>query len=252
MMTEWLQQQRCDPWLSHNNPGVRLICVSGGPCTSLDAEVASGTQVFSEAKQFVAEKAVEGLRPFLTTPSNFAHPPFDSKPIVFHDGRPKSKGTYEVFKAKSLMAFEDGMSPPSSSRFQVHVGIVWYTIINRLVENATTTRPVILFCSVNTMYRILRTLNLITDTARIIISSGGYLVINIPRHALPSFNVGCGPWAWQSLVWAVNTKDEYHAYQDEEMHKEERRLERKAKRDAALSASTAQSKETVDSSHPDE
>ena len=90
----------------------------------------------------------------------------------------------KLFKPKSLLAYEDGIS----GGYPVSMDIVWYAIIGKLVEHTTTTRPVILFCSVNTMYRILRTLNLITYNARIIISSGGYLVINIPRNALPSFN----------------------------------------------------------------
>ena len=218
-----------DPMLVTPNPGLRLICVSGGPCTSLGTEMQSGVldrtgpQVGSEAKAFVAEKAIDGLPQFLDTVSNYGtRVPVNRVPTIYHDGRTKSKWTYDICKQRRLQKFNDGMHQSTDKRDIVPLSfdvrcvadapqLVWTHIMTWHMPKHEIDQ-VVLFCSVNTMYRILRSLKLITDTARILIASGGYLVINIPHNALPSFNVGAGPWGWQSMVWGTATQTEHAAF----------------------------------------
>lgn len=97
---------------------------------------------------------------------------------------------------------------------------VWQEALNRTKYN--TLEQAIVFCSVNTMYRILQTLELITADARILIASGAIAVVNVPIFGNPSFSIGAGKQGIRSLQWGTVTRDEYLVGEAQRIAKEQK------------------------------
>ena len=84
-----------------------------------------------------------------------------------------------------------------------------YDGVNRVDKDTITT--VILFCSLETIYKILRECDLVTPTGRICMPSGGIAMINLPIGGLPSFSIAAGPFASNAMHWGTDTEAEYRA-----------------------------------------
>lgn len=196
--------------------GTRLFLVSGGPCQRLARERTDGVCDISNAKphaynqdfSFVAQKMTQELEAYLNTAALYPGARQDNRPTIWHDGRLKSIGSYDIFKRTALYGFDDALKHLDYSIADTvdMAAYFWKHGLNR--EDRSTVRTAILFCGVETMYRILRKCGLITETSRIQIASGGFFTVNVPIGARPSFTLGMGPFGRQSLCWGNATKTE--------------------------------------------
>ena len=194
--------------------GTRLFCVSNGPGQRVAREREAGKCEVSHGGEdpvhadfaFVPAKVTKELLPFLRTPSRFAGAKQMFRPSVWHDGTPKSAFSYDVFRRTALYDFEDCMH---ESAAPATADVFWEKALNRTDTDTVTT--VLLFCSLETMYRILRKCNLITRVARICMPSGGFFEINIPIGAPASFTIAAGPYASNALHWGTVNQAEHDA-----------------------------------------
>jgi hypothetical protein len=85
----------------------------------------------------------------------------------------------------------------------------WEHGLNR--TDTSTVKTALLFCSLETIYRILLKCGLITATARICVPNGGLTIVNLPIGAPPSMCIAAGPYASRALHWGTVTKQEYDA-----------------------------------------
>ena len=197
------------PCIFYISGGTRLILVSGGPGQRLTAERElgkcglshGGVDQANDDFAWVQQRVTEALPQFFRTPSNFEGAEQNHVPTVWHDGAPKSVWSYNIFKRTALYKFRDGAAAGDTA------DSFWENGINRTDKNVVTT--VVLFCSLQTIYRIMLACNLITPTARIAIPSGGIACITIPIGAPASFSMAAGPFASNALYWGTVTEQEY-------------------------------------------
>lgn len=224
------------PAMFYTSGGTCLICVSGGPGNRFTQERMrgkcevshTGADQVNSALDFVPIKVTRALKEFIRTPSNFKGADRNCIPVVYHDGAPKSEHSYQVFVQTALYSFRDGMpaadgtgdeaagagageeaagAGTGEAAGKVTADYFWQNGLNR--SDVNTVKTAVLFCSLETIYRILRKCNLITPSARITMPSGGIAVINLPIGALPSFSIAAGPFASHTLHWGTVTEQEY-------------------------------------------
>ena len=93
--------------------------------------------------------------------------------------------------------------------FAPSVDYFWEHALNR-VDNKLV-KTVILFCSSESLGRILRGTNLVTQDARICTPSGGIVPITIPIGVQASVGICCGPYGHHAMHWGSTTEAEYRA-----------------------------------------
>ena len=207
--------------------GTRLFCVSGGPGHRFTQERMrgkcevshTGVDQVNSAMDFVPIEVTRALKEFFRTPSNFKGADENFIPVVYNDGAPKSRHSCQVFMQTALYSFRNGMDAADDTGDEaagagageaagkVTANYFWQNGLNR--SDVNTVKTAVLFCSLETIYRILRKCNLITPSARITMPSGGIAVINLPIGALPSFSIAAGPFASHTLHWGTVTEQEY-------------------------------------------
>ena len=208
-----LAEKTADPPMFKTGPDTRLLLVSGGPCERLETERqthACATELlvgttFSNNFKFVALDTTQELERFVNMDSSYPGVRLSRVPSVWHDGRPKSQGSYDVFKQTALFAHQAVMRDMPEAPDLAEA--VWERALNRTKYDAL--EQAIVFCSVNTMYRFLQTLELITPDARILIASGAIAIVNVPIFGQPSFGIGAGKQGVRSLQWGTVTRSEY-------------------------------------------
>ena len=199
------------PSIFNISGGTRLILISGGPGQRLKAERElgkcdlshGGVDQVNDDFAWVPQRVAQELPQFFRTPSHFAGAKQVLDPTVWHDGAPKSVWSYDIFKRTVLYKFRDSAAAGGTADH------FWENGINRTDRNVVTTA--ILFCSLQTVYRIMLACNLITPTARIAMPSSAIAIITIPIGAPASFSMAAGPFASNVLHWGTVTEQESKA-----------------------------------------
>ncbi len=146
-------------------------------------------------------EVVKALPSFLRELSLFRGAQQDTWPSVYHDGAAKSMASFDAFTRMATYAFNNMMKDGAASLDQF-----WASGLNHDID---VVRPVILFCSNESLNRILRGCDLATSQARFVAPSGGIAVVNIPVGAHPSMMVCAGPFAHHAMHWGTVTQAEY-------------------------------------------
>lgn len=215
MIADVLPSFKC-PAIFNISGGTRLFCVLGGPGQRTEVERTHGKhdqlsstivdQPSTVLTSQVVSKVCEALPGIFTVQSYFAGASIDFEPHVWHDGAPKSQMSYQMFKQFAMFKHVDKMQ---SLVGEPGLDVFWAQGLNR--SDTKTLTNLILFCSNESLGRILRGCNLVTQDARVYAPSGGIVVINIPIGAQAGFGVSCGPFAHHALHWGSTTAEEYHA-----------------------------------------
>jgi|688.fasta_scaffold40918_4 hypothetical protein len=200
--------------------GTRVFCVLGGPGQRTEVERSQGkhghdlsTNTIVDQPSYVltkevVTKVVKALEEITRVVPYFDGAAIDYIPDVWHDGAPKSVMSYEIFKQVAQFRHVDKMK---DSTKQASIDVFWEEALNR--SDVTLVKTVIVFCSNESLGRILRGTNLVLPNARTCAASGVIIPINIPINVQASICLGCGPLAHQDLHWGTTTEQEYQAIQ---------------------------------------
>ena len=190
--------------------GTRLVCVIGGPGKRMALERSQGKCELSNSNPDAADleqterymlEVVKALPSFIRELSLFRGAQQDTWPSVYHDGAAKSMASFDAFTRMARYGFNNMMKDGAASLDQF-----WASGLNHDID---VVKPVILFCSNESLNRILRGCNLATSQARFLAPSGGIAVVNIPVGAQPSVMICAGPFAPHAMQWGTVTQAEY-------------------------------------------
>jgi hypothetical protein len=216
MIPDVLPSFKC-PAIFDISGGTRLFCVLGGPGQRAEVERAHGKhdqlssntivdQPSAVLTSQVVAKVCEALPGIFTTQSYFTGASIDFVPHVWHDGAPKSEMSYHMFKQLAMFKHVDKMQGLVG---EPSLDVFWAQALNRTDTKTLTTQ--ILFCSNESLGRIVRGCNLVTPDARLYVPSGGIVMFNIPIQAQAGMAVACGPFSHHGLHWGSVTAEEYQA-----------------------------------------
>lgn len=154
----------------------------------------------------VVTKVVKALEEITRVIPYFDGAAIDYIPDVWHDGAPKSVMSHEIFEQVAQFRHVNKMK---DSAKHASIDVFWEEALNR--TDVTLVKTVIVFCSNESLGRILRGTNLLLPDARTCAAGGVIIPINIPINAQASVCLGCGPFAHHNLQWGTTTKEEYQA-----------------------------------------
>ena len=146
-------------------------------------------------------EVVNALPSFLRELSLFRGAQQDTWPSVYHDGAAKSMASFDAFTRMARYGFNNMMKDGAASLDQF-----WASGLNHDID---VVKPVILFCSNESLNRILRGCDLATSQARFVAPAGGIAVVNIPVGAHPSVMICAGPFAHHAMHWGTVNQAEY-------------------------------------------
>lgn len=197
--------------------GTRIFLVRGGPGkrgmverTTGKCEVSNTSVDVPYKTRVISDRLAVQLETLLTTTNRFDGARIDPVPTVFHDGAPKSIDSFLGFTSTTLMSFRDGMV---NAPEQVDATYFWDHPHGRNFTNIDVLKTVVVFCSMETIYRVLLVGKIITPTSRIFCGSGGIVPVMFPIQAPASLAVGMGPFANGALRWGLVTEEEYNGVQ---------------------------------------
>jgi hypothetical protein len=200
--------------------GTRVFCVMGGPGQRTEVERTQGKHGHTLSTNTIVDqpscvlakevvtKVVKALEEITRVIPYFDGAAIDYIPDVWHDGAPKSVMSHEIFEQVAQFRHVNKMK---DSTKHASIDVFWEEALNR--TDVTLVKTVIVFCSNESLGRILRGTNLLLPNARTCAASGVIIPINIPINAQASLCLGCGPFAHHDLQWGTTTKEEYQAMQ---------------------------------------
>mgnify|MGYP000282776735 CR=1 FL=1 len=127
-----------------------------------------------------------------------------TRPLIFHDGQPKSIDAYNIYKSSVHGPFDDGMklAPESMTIADVTADFFW-SHLNR--TDASVLNTIFVFSGTETIYRVLAAANC---HARLLAGSGTVIPVVFPVVGKPSMGIGMGPFAPNFLRWGNITEEE--------------------------------------------
>ena len=190
--------------------GSRIFLIRGGPGNRSTKERTTGKCDLSMSQdsgqnritahvQSTVAHALEGIS---TRVNKFTGPSavrVQTRPILFHDGQPKSIDAYEIYKSCVHGPFDDGMVDAP----EVVTADFFWSRINR--TDAAVLNTIFVFAGTKTIYRVLAAVNC---HARIIAASGTVIPVVFPVVGKPSLGIGMGPFAPNCLRWGNVTEEE--------------------------------------------
>lgn len=188
------------------NGGTRVFLVRAGPGRRSQKERLSGECDLSHQPdsgktrrtERIQGKVAEALPILITKNSKFDGATIQTRPVLFHDGQPKSVNAYHIYKDVTNDAFRDGMVEEAGPDY------FWTHGMNR--SDLTTLTTIVVFCGTETIYRMLKLVNCHT---RILVGSGAIIPIMFPIGAPPALALGMGPNAGNAMYWGHVTKTEH-------------------------------------------